>query len=56
MVDNINQNKNLNQEVWSLYLYALKSSMIREKLNKVGKVLWFSMVRRLNGRTKERVF
>lgn len=34
MDENINQNKELDQDVWSLYLYALKSPMTREKYQK----------------------
>ncbi len=31
MVDNFNQTKELNQDVWSLYLYALKSPVTKDK-------------------------
>ncbi|HXT82937.1 MAG TPA: hypothetical protein VN704_01080, partial [Verrucomicrobiae bacterium] len=34
MNENINQNKELDQDVWFLYLHALKSPMTREKYQK----------------------
>ncbi|HEY6536463.1 MAG TPA: hypothetical protein VIY08_11805 [Candidatus Nitrosocosmicus sp.] len=34
MDENINQNKDLDQDVWSLYLFALKSPVTREKYQK----------------------
>ena len=41
MVENINQNNNngIDQDVWSLYLYTLKSPVTREKYQEIREIL-----------------
>jgi len=44
-INKINNNEELN--IWSLYLYAMKSPVTRQKISKkVREILWLSTIKR----------